>query len=336
MAETVHLHTCPLCESMCGLRVHVDGERVTKIRPDPDDVWSRGYACPKGLALGELHHDPDRLRAPVVRRGDELVEASWDEAWEMVERKLHPIIERDGIGAVTAYLGNPLAHNFSLARYTGPFMAMSGIPQIYSPGTVDQWPKNVSSAVMFGDMWRIPAPDIPRTEHLLILGANPHASQGSLVAIADICSALDDLRKRGGKVTVVDPRRTGTVRDDSEWVPIRPGTDAALLMAIANVLFAEGLVRLRHLEGQVEGVETVRKLVGPFTPDAVATTCGVPAERIRTIARELAAADRAAVYGRIGTCNQAFGTLASWAVDVLNVFLVCWVHRQGVKCYMYH
>lgn len=319
MAESIHLHTCPLCESMCGLRVHVDDGRVSKIRPDPDDVWSRGYACPKGLALGELHHDPDRLTAPVVRRGDRLVEATWDEAWEVVEQKLHAIIERDGIGAITAYLGNPLAHNFSLARYVAPFMAMSGIPQVYSPGTVDQWPKNVSSALLFGDMWRIPAPDIPRTEYLLILGANPHASQGSLVAIADMCSELDALRKRGGQVVVVDPRRTGTVRDESEWVPIRPGTDAALLMAMAHVLFSEGLVRLRALEGRVRGVDTLRSLVAPFSPDAVAGACGIPAERIRTLARELATADRAAVYGRIGTCNQEFGTLASWAVDVLNV-----------------
>jgi len=319
VTEAVHIHTCPLCEAMCGLRVHVDGDRVTRIRPDPDDVWSRGYVCPKGTTLGELHHDPDRLRAPLVRRGGELAEATWDEAWQVVEEKLHGVRERHGLRAVAVYLGNPLAHNFSLARYVAPFMAMSGLTEIYSPGTVDQWPKNVSSALLYGNMWRIPAPDIPRTDHIVILGANPHASQGSLVAISDICSALDAVRARGGKVVVVDPRRTGTVRDESEWVPIRPGTDAALLMAMAQVLFEEGLVRLRGLEGRVQGVEAVRAAAAPFTPEAVSATCGIPADRIRQMARELAAAERAVVYGRIGTCNQAFGTLASWAVDVLNV-----------------
>ncbi len=319
MSEDVHIHTCPLCEAMCGLRVHVDAGRVTRIRPDTDDVWSKGYVCPKGTTLGEIHHDPDRLRTPMIRRGEELVEATWDEAWGVVEEKLGGVIGRHGISAVTAYLGNPLAHNFSLARYVAPFMAMSGIPQIYSPGTVDQWPKNVSSALLYGDMWRIPAPDIPRTDFILILGANPHASQGSLVAISDICGALDALRERGGRVVVVDPRRTGTVRSPEEWVPIRPGTDAALLLALANVLFAEDLVRLRDLEGKVNGVEAVRAAVADITPESVAERCGIPADRIRSLARELAAAERAVVYGRIGTCNQEFGTLASWAVDVLNV-----------------
>jgi anaerobic selenocysteine-containing dehydrogenase len=319
VSEQVHIHTCPLCEAMCGLAVHVEDGRVTKIRGDADDVWSRGRLCPKGTTLGEIHHDPDRLRAPLVRRGGELREASWDEAFDAAEAKLRGVIEAHGSDALAVYLGNPLAHNFSLARYVGPFMAMSGLSNVYSPGTVDQWPKNVSSALMFGDMWRIAAPDLPRTDHLIVLGANPHASQGSLVATPDVLADLDAIRARGGRVIVVDPRRTGTVRHADEWVPIRPGTDAALLLAMVQVLFDEGLVRLRGLEGRVEGVDAVRDAVVRFTPEAVSEACGIPAERIRRMARELAAAERAAVYGRIGTCNQEFGTLASWAVDVLNV-----------------
>jgi len=317
--DGVHVRTCPLCEAMCGLRVTVDQGRVTKIRANDDDVWSRGYICPKGTTLGELHHDPDRLRAPLVRRGDAFHEVSWDEAFAEVERLLHGVIERHGKGAVTTYIGNPTAHNFSLSRYVAAFAPMSGIERLYSAGTVDQWPKNVSSALLFGGMWLFPIPDLDRTDHLLMLGANPHASQGSLLAAADVLGRLDAIRARGGKVVVVDPRRTGTAERADEWVAIRPGTDAALLLAMVQVLFAEGRVAPGPLAARTNGIEEVEALCRDFTPEAVASTCGLPAEQIRRLARELSDAPRAAVYGRIGTCNQEFGTLASWLVDVLNV-----------------
>ena len=317
--EVVHTKTCPLCEAMCGLKVSVEGDVVTKIRANQDDVWSRGYICPKGTTLGELHADPDRLRAPLVRRGDAFVEVGWAEAFDEIDRRLRPILEEDGVSAMTVYFGNPVAHNFSLSRYAAAFIPLSNIPVSYSAGTVDQWPKNVSSALMFGGMWAFPIPDLDRCDYLIVMGANPHASQGSLLACADVLGRLDAIRARGGKVVVVDPRRTGTVDHADEWLPIRPGGDAALLMAIANVLFADGLVDLRDLSGRVEGVERVRELCRAFSPEAVAERTGLAAADIRRIARELAAAERAAVYGRIGTCNQEFGTLASWLVDVVNV-----------------
>jgi anaerobic selenocysteine-containing dehydrogenase len=303
---------------MCGLRVEVEGGRVAKIRANPDDVWSRGYLCPKGTTLGELHHDPDRLRAPLVRDGTGWREVGWPEAFREVARRLRPVIEQHGKESVTAYIGNPTAHNFSLSRYVPAFVAMAGLPVLYSAGTVDQWPKNLSAALMFGGMWSFPVPDLDRTDTLLMLGANPHASQGSLLAAADVLGRLDAIRARGGRVIVVDPRRTGTAARASEWLPIRPGTDAAFLLAIAQVLFAEGRVRLGALEGRVAGVGEVRRIAERFAPERVAETCGIAAETIRRVARELSEAPRAAVYGRIGTCNQEFGTLASWAVDVLN------------------
>jgi len=314
-----HVRTCPLCEAMCGLRVFVEGGRVAKIRANEDDVWSRGYLCPKGTTLGEVHHDPDRLRAPLVRDGAGFREVSWPEAFREVKRRLEPVLAQHGREAVTAYIGNPTAHNFSLSRYVPAFVAMSGLPVVYSAGTVDQWPKNLTSALMFGGMWTFPVPDLDRTDFLLMLGANPHASQGSLLAAPDVLGRMDAIRARGGRVVVVDPRRTGTADHASEWLPIRPGTDAALLLALAHVLFAEGRVRLRALEGRVNGVEEVRSVAAGFAPERVAAACGIPAETIVRLARELAGAERAAVYGRIGTCNQEFGTLASWGVDVLNV-----------------
>lgn len=314
-----HLRTCPLCEAMCGLRVQTEGEKVVSVRPDPDDVWSRGYVCPKGATLGQLHHDPDRLHRPLIREGDRWREVGWDEAFARCEALLHGVIDRHGRAAVTSYIGNPTVHNFSLSRYVGLFIGMSALPTLYSAGTVDQWPKNLTSALMYGDMWAIPVPDLHRTRHLIILGGNPEASQGSLLACPDVLAALDGIRARGGRVVVVDPRRTGTADRADEWVPIVPGTDAALLFAIAHVLFAEDRVRLGDVADVVDGVETVRALCADFSPESVSATCGVPADTIRRLARELSDAETAAVYGRIGTCTQEFGTLASWLVDVVNV-----------------
>jgi anaerobic selenocysteine-containing dehydrogenase len=319
MPATEHVRTCPLCEAMCGVRIQVEDGQVTRIRPNHDDVWSRGYICPKGTTLGELHHDPDRLRAPLVRRNGVLVETTWPEAFAESERLLHGVIARHGKDALAYYVGNPTAHNFSLSRYVGAFGALAGVERIYSAGTIDQWPKNVTCALLYGGMWNIPAPDIDRTDHLVIMGANPHASQGSLMACPDFLGRISALRRRGGKAVVIDPRRTGTAERADEWVPIRPGTDAALLMAWVHVLFDEGLAAPGRLALLATGIDEVRALCRPFSPEAVADTCAIPASTIRRLARELAAAPRAAVYGRIGTCNQEFGTLASWLVEVVNV-----------------
>lgn len=313
----VHVRTCPLCEAMCGLEVHTAGDEVTLIRPNRRDVWSKGHICPKGTTLGHLHHDPDRLREPLVRNSaGELVTASWEEAWSRCEELMGAVRDRHGIGAVTAYIGNPAAHNYSISRYVGLFMGLAGLPMIYSAGTVDQWPKNLACWLMYGHQWRIPAPDIERTDFMVVQGANPHASQGSLLAHADVLGALDRVRDRG-EVVVIDPRRTGTAARADQWLPIRPGADALLQLAVVNVLFAEGLVRLGHLAGRLKGVEEVRRLAADFPPERVAPACGVDPEAVRSLARRFAAAERAVWYARIGTCNQEFGTLASWLPDVI-------------------
>jgi anaerobic selenocysteine-containing dehydrogenase len=318
-ATEVHYRTCPLCEAMCGLQVHVEDERVKLIRPDRDDVWSKGYICPKGTTLGHLHEDPDRLRVPMVREGDRWREVDWPEAFARCEELIGGVLERDGASAITAYIGNPTAHNFSLGRYVGLFVGLANFPMIYSAGTVDQWPKNVACALMYGGMWSIPTPDIPRTDHLVVMGANPQASQGSLLACPDVLGEIDRIRDRGGKTVVIDPRRTGTADRADEWIPIVPGTDAAFLLALVNVCFADGLVDLGTVADLVNGVDDMQALCAPFTPQTVADACGIPAETIRRLAHEIAGAPRAAVYGRIGLCNQEFGTLASWLVDVVNI-----------------
>ena len=316
-----HLRTCPLCEAMCGLEIETDGDRVVRVRGDRDDVWSKGFLCPKGASIGQLHHDPDRLRGPMVREGSEWREATWDEAFRRCEELLHGVVAEQGIGAVHAYLGNPNAHSYSLGRYSGAVVGLGGIQTIWSAGTVDQWPKNLVCAQLYGGAWTIPIPDVANTDLFVVMGANPHASNGSLLSFPDLIGEVDRIRQRGGRTIVVDPRRTGTAERADEWMPIVPGGDAALLLAVVHVLGDEGLVDLGDLTGRVQGVDEVLAAALPYSPDAVSDWCGVPAERIRGLARELAAAERPVVYGRIGLCNQEFGTLASWLVEVVNVLL---------------
>lgn len=325
MTSAEHLRICPLCEAMCGLRIPVSDEgEIGTIRADRDDPWSRGHLCPKGTTLGHLHRDPDRLRRPLVRGADgELHDASWDQAWEAVERVLRPVIDSSGLGAVTVYAGNPIAHNLALGAYVGALVGMGqamGMGPIYSAGTVDQWPVNVVSALLYGRMWTIPVPDLARADHLWILGANPAASQGSLLATADVMGQLAALRASGGRLTVFDPRRTGTALTADEWVPIRPGSDALFLLAVLHVIGRDDLVvRPARLEGRVSGLDEVLALAREFPPATVASACGIAADDIERLARALAAARRPAVYGRIGTCTQEFGTLATWLIAVLNV-----------------
>ena len=312
----VHIRTCPLCEAMCGLEVHHDGAAVTLIRGNRADVWSRGYVCPKGTTLGHLHHDPDRVVSPLVRNGaGEFAEASWEAAFERCGELIEAVRAEHGIGAMTVYFGNPVAHNYSISRYLGLLSEFAGLT-IYSAGTVDQWPKNVVAELLYGHAWRIPVPDIEHTDFMVVQGANPHTSQGSLMSHADVPAALDAVRQRG-RVVVIDPRRTGTVASEEEWLPIRPGTDALLQLAVVHVLCAEGLVRLGHLEDRLAGIQEVRSIAADFPPERVAGTCGTSAAAIRGLARDFAAAERAVWYGRIGTCTQEFGTLASWLPDVI-------------------
>jgi anaerobic selenocysteine-containing dehydrogenase len=315
----VEYRTCPLCEATCGLELHLQGRAITLVRGDRDDVFSRGFLCPKGTALKHLEADPDRLRRPQVRKGDRWHEVGWDDAFAEVERGLMPVIEAHGRDAVAAYLGNPSVHHLAGPIYTKVLLQALGTRNVYSASTVDQMPKQVSVGLMFGTMLSIPIPDVDRTDHLLMLGANPYASNGSLLTAPDLPGRLQALRARGGKLVVVDPRRSKTAEEADEHLFIRPGTDAHFLFALVNTLFAERLVALGDLAGHVDGVEVVERLAAAFTPEAVSPVCGIDPHTIRRAARELAAAPRAAVYARIGTCTQEFGTLASWLVDVLNV-----------------
>ncbi|MFI6090332.1 molybdopterin-dependent oxidoreductase [Streptomyces sp. NPDC051218] len=317
------LRICPLCEATCGLTLTIegaaDGARVTGARGDRDDVFSRGFICPKGASFGEADSDPDRLKHPLVRKDGVLQEASWDEAFDAVAAGLRPLIERHGPQAVGVVLGNPNVHTMAGGLYPPVLLSSLGTRNIFTASTVDQMPKHVSSGLLFGDAFAIPVPDLDRTGHLLLLGANPLESNGSLCTAPDFPGKLKALRARGGTLTVVDPRRTRTAKLADRHLAIRPGTDALLLAAMTHVLFEEKLTDLGVLEDQVEGVDAVREAIRHFTPDAVSAACDVPADTIRALARELAAAPTAAVYARVGASTVAHGTLTNWLVDVLNV-----------------
>jgi anaerobic selenocysteine-containing dehydrogenase len=317
-AKQTSYRTCPLCEATCGLAITTSGREVLEIRGDREDVFSHGFICPKAHALKELDADPDRLRAPMIRRGATWETVGWDEAFAAAERGLAPIL-RDGRHAVATYLGNPSAHNLANLVYGPALLRALGSRNVFSASTCDQMPKQVSAGLMFGTVLSIPVPDVDRTDYLLLLGANPLASNGSLLTAPDMKGRLRRLRARGGRLVVIDPRRSLTAAEASAHHFIRPGTDAHFLFALVHVLCAEDLVRPGRLAEHLAGLEEVRTLARDFAPEAVAEVCGIPAGTMRAIARELAAAPRAAVYGRIGTCTQEFGTLASWLVDVLNV-----------------
>ena len=313
------LRICPFCEATCGLTLTIDDGRVTAARGDHDDVFSAGFICPKGASFGELDNDPDRLVGPLVRRDGVLTEATWDEAYAVVAERLGAVIAAHGGASVGVYLGNPNAHTIAGALYAPLILKALGTRQVFSASTLDQMPKHVALGLMFGSPGAFAVPDLDRTDHLVIIGANPLVSNGSVTTAADFPGKLRALKKRGGNLVVIDPARTQTAKLADRHLAPRPGTDAALLLAVVHVLFDEGLVELGALTEHVTGVEQVRALAADFAPDAVEQACGVGADEIRELARELAAAPTAAVYGRIGTSTVEFGTIGSWLVDVINV-----------------
>ena len=318
------LRTCPLCEAGCGLEVTVRNGQVQRIRGDQSDVFSHGYICPKGSTLKQLHDDPDRLRRPLIKRGGVHVEVEWAEAWAEIEARLLDVIERHGREAVAVYLGNPTAHSLSAMMFNRVLLQGLGTRQRYSASTVDQMPRQVAAGYVFGTPVSVPVPDLDRTDYLVIMGGNPYASNGSLCTAADFPGRIEAMRERGGTLVVVDPRRSRTAEEADRWLPIRPGSDALLLASLVHVLADEGLIDPgAHISAHLNGLDEVVAACMAFDPHRVEVATGIAAADIRRLARELAAAPSASIYARIGTTtsavgDQAFGTTASWLVDVVN------------------
>ncbi len=320
MTTTTHHRICPLCEACCGLEIKAEGTKIISIRGDENDVLSRGYICPKAVALKDLHVDPDRLRTPLIKRNGVHVPATWDEAFAEIERRLPPLLAAHGRNSVGIAAGNPSSHKIGLINYFGKLARALGTQNVFSASTLDQMPKQLASGLMFGHWLSVALPDIERTDLLIVMGANPAVSNGSMWTVPDFRGKAKALRARGGEMIVIDPRRTETAALADAHHFIRPNSDVFLLAAMVHTLFAENLVTLGTVEPWVQGadVDAVRDAVQPFTPEVCAARCDVSAELIRALARKLAGAPRAALYARIGTCTQEYGTLASWLVDVIN------------------
>ncbi|MCL4265264.1 MAG: molybdopterin oxidoreductase family protein [Anaerolineae bacterium] len=320
MSEShTHYRTCNLCEAMCGLEIKVDGQHILSIKGDKDDPFSRGHICPKATALEDIYHDPDRLKYPVRRTATGWERISWDEAFDEVVGNIQRIQGAHGRNAIGVYLGNPNVHNLGLILYNAPFIRSLKTKNRFSATSVDQLPSQYAAYLMFGHQLLFPVPDVDRTHYFLMLGANPLASNGSLMTAAGIENRLKALQKRGGKLVVIDPRRTETAVLANEHHFIRPGTDALFLLALIHTLVVEGLVKPGRLAEFTDGLETVEQLAADFTPEDVAGYTGIAAEEMRRMARELAAAESGVVYGRIGVSTQKFGGLCQWLINVLNV-----------------
>ncbi|MBX3248926.1 MAG: molybdopterin oxidoreductase family protein [Myxococcales bacterium] len=311
--------TCALCEAMCGLRVEVAGDRVVEIRGDEDDPFSRGHVCPKALALQDLHEDPDRLRRPMRRVGDTWEPLGWDEAIAFAADRIHDLQRRHGGDAFAAYLGNPTAHNLGAIVYAPLVLKSLRTKHRYSATSVDQLPHMFASFFVLGHQLLFAIPDLDRTDLFIAFGANPLASNGSIMTAGDVRGRLRAIRERGGRVVYFDPRRTESAKAADAHHFIRPGTDAFVLLAMLHVVFAEGLVKLGRLASSCERLDVLEAVTKAYTPERAERVSGVPAATTRALARELATTERALVYGRVGACVQEHGGLAAWALLALNL-----------------
>ncbi len=318
---TVHHRICPFCEAHCGTLVTADIAKgiITGVRGDPDDPFSRGYICPKSYAMKDLHSDPDVIRTPLIKRNGRFEPASWDEALDFTVARLKAVQSTHGKEAVGFYIGNPTAHHPGLLLYSPLLLESLATPQVYCAGSVDHITKVLSSLLMYGDCSMISVPDIDRTDLFVVHGGNPAVSNGSLMTAPGMPQRMKAVRERGGKVIVIDPRRSETAELADQHIPIIPGTDAFFLLGIVHHLFEADLVALGRLGAFAKGLDQVREVAAEFSPDVVGPHCGVPADTIRALAETFAAAPSAIWYGRTGTCTQRFGTLCCWLQDLITI-----------------
>ena len=317
---TTHYRACNLCEAICGLAIEVSGDEIKAIRGDRDDPFSRGHICPKAVALQDVHADPDRLRHPLRRTaGGTWKRLSWDEAFDEVADRLRTVQTTHGNDAVALYVGNHSVHNWGSLLFGPPLSRALRTRNRFSATSVDQLPHHVAATLMFGHRLLLPVPDVDRTQFLLVLGANPVVSNGSMMTAPGFKRRLEDLRERGGRLVVIDPRRTETAEMADRHHFIRPGSDGLLLMSLLQVIFSEGLGAPGSVTEFCDSIETVRELVGAVSPEEVAPVTGIDPEAIRDLARDFATAPSAVCYGRLGVSTQAFGGLCQWLVNVLNI-----------------
>ena len=317
--HSAHYRNCSICEAICGIEITQREDGTLDIRGDKDDPFSRGYICPKAVALQDIHFDRDRLKHPVRRTANGWQRIGWDEAFDEVAANLKRIQAAHGRDAVATYLGNPTVHSYGAMLFAPGFIRSLHTRNRFSATSVDQLAHHLAAFFMFGHQLLLPIPDLDRTKFLLILGANPAVSNGSMMTAPGLPQRLKDIRARGGKVILLDPRRNETAALADEHLFIRPGTDALLLLSLLQVLFAEQLIRIGALASLTEGLKTLAQVVNDFAPERVAPVTAIAPDQIRQLAREFAAAESAVCYGRVGVSMQEFGGLCQWLINVLNL-----------------
>lgn len=322
--QQLHYSTCTLCEAMCGIEVATKGRQILSIKGDKDNPFSQGHICPKASALKDLYDDPDRLKQPVKRvslKGGESgwEEISWDEAFDLVANNLHSIQQAHGNNAVGVYLGNPNAHNMGSILFGPYFYRALKSHNRYSATSVDQLPHHIVCRRLFGHISQIPIPDIDHTQHFMIIGGNPLASNGSIMTVPNVKKRLKAIQKRGGKVIVIDPKRSETADISCEHHFIRPGSDVLLLLAMLHVLFEKQLHKMDAILPYAEEIKEVENYVKDYSPQKVSEATGISASHITQLVTDFCDADSAVCYGRMGASVQAFGTLTQYLIMLFNM-----------------
>ena len=317
-----HYRVCNLCEAMCGLHIIHDGEKVLSIKPDKNDPFSLGHICPKATALQDIYNDPDRLKKPIMKTAEGWQEISWKQAFDEIEANIMGLISRHGNDAVAMYLGNPTVHSYGALLFIDKVVKALKTRNLFSATSVDQLPHHFASNFMFGHSLIIPIPDVNRTDHMIILGANPVASNGSIMSAAGMPKRLKSIQARGGKVIVIDPRLTETAELADEHHFIRPGADVFLLLSMLQVIFDQDLSKLNHLELQSKGLDKIRIETSAYSPEKASALTGIAALTIERLAVEFATNEKAVCYGRMGLSTQAHGGLCQWLINVLNIVLI--------------
>lgn len=314
-----HYRACNLCEATCGIVIQTKGQEILSIKGDEKDPFSRGHLCPKAVALKDLYEDPDRIKKPMKRTSSGWEEISWKSAFEEVEKGLKAVQKQYGNDAVATYQGNPNVHNLGLMMLGGSFVRQLKTKSRFTATSVDQLPHHLAAAIMFGHPLLVPVPDIDRTDFMLILGGNPLVSNGSMMTVPDVKNRLKAIQQRGGKIVIIDPRRTRSAEMADAHHFIKPGTDVFFLLGMLYILLAEEKGEMGRLKEISLGLEAVKSWIQPFSPEKVAGPTGISAEDIRAITHDFVAAKRAVCYGRMGVSTQAFGGMCLYLINLINI-----------------
>jgi anaerobic selenocysteine-containing dehydrogenase len=318
MDERRQYRACPLCEAICGLEFRLAGGALAAIRGDTADPFSGGHVCPKGNAILDLEADPDRVRRPLRRRGRDFEEIGWDEALAEAGERLAAVQAAHGADALAVYVGNPNVHHFGHLAYLPALLRSLRTRNVFSASSVDQWPHQLVARAMYGHQFLLPIPDLDRTQWMLMLGANPVASNGSLMTAPGVARRLQALTARG-RLVVVDPRRTETAAIASEHLPIRPASDALFLLAFVQELLRLGRPRTDAWADRLAGLDAALAAITRFDTTRLEHASGIPRATVARLAREMRDAPAAVVYGRMGVSTQAFGTLCQWLIQLANL-----------------